>query len=124
MKSNLSIISLLVITHCFNAIAELNFNRDPFVKPTQISCNEQKEILLKQIQAWRFKGFIKQKSHYYPQIWLYSENHWLAINHEVPSHVLFPWFVQSWQNHKIVWQANLTDYCNETIEWMMSLNES
>lgn len=124
MKANLFIMGCLLIISCFNVIAELNFYRDPFVEPTQTSCNEQKEILLKQIQAWRFKGLIKHKSHYYPQIWLYSENQWLSINQEVQSKVLFPWFLQSWQNHKIVWQANLTDYCHETIEWTMSLNES
>lgn len=124
MKASLFIIGCSLIINCFNTIAELNVYRDPFVESKQLSCNEQKEILIKQIQAWQFKGLIQHKSYHFPQIWLYSENQWFAINQEVQSKVLFPWFVQSWQNHKIVWQANLADYCHETIEWTMSLNES
>ncbi|OCG13312.1 hypothetical protein A9G24_07775 [Gilliamella sp. App6-5] len=98
-------------------------DRDPFQQNYSVSCSEQTALLLEQIQVWHFKGLMKQIDQQYQQIWLASDNQWLAITDNVVPNVLFPWSVQSLLNDKIMWQADLPDYCHNTVSWTMSFNE-
>lgn len=123
MKSSIMIGMGLLMINCWIAVANTSFIRDPFEQPDQLSCNEQITTLLKQIQVWKFKGFIKQFDNHFQQIWLVSENQWLAISENVIPNVLFPWHIQSIFTDKIVWQASLSMYCHDVISWTMQLNE-
>jgi hypothetical protein len=96
---------------------------DPFQQHYRVSCSEQTTLLLEQIQAWHFRGFMKQIDQNYQQIWLASDNRWLAITDNTVPNVLFPWYVQSSLNDKIIWQADLPDYCHNIVLWTMLLNE-
>lgn len=122
MKINFFIAQFLLLISSFSR-GDDGVNRDPFLPSQQMACSEQQESLLKQIKVWQFKGIIAQANNSYHQIWLYSENQWLSITDDIVPHVLFPWFIQSLQNNQIIWQANLTNYCHDTVQWMMQLNE-
>ncbi|MWN32761.1 hypothetical protein GQ597_02310 [Gilliamella sp. Pra-s65] len=108
---------------CFDLKADKPLERDPFQPYYSISCSEQTEQLLEQIQIWHFRGIMKQIDQNYQQIWLVSDNQWLAITDDAVPNVLFPWHVQSLLNDKIIWQANLPDYCHNTVSWTMPINE-
>jgi hypothetical protein len=115
-------ISLLIVI-CFELKADVSLERDPFQQNYSVSCSEQTALLLEQIQVWHFRGSMNQIDQNYQQIWLTSENQWLAITDDVVPNVLFPWRLQSLLNDKITWQADLPDYCHSTVSWTMSLNE-
>ncbi|OCG44286.1 hypothetical protein A9G35_08615 [Gilliamella sp. Choc5-1] len=108
---------------CFDLKADKSLERNPFQPYYSVSCSEQSEQLLEQIQAWHFRGIMKQLDQNYQQIWLTSNNQWLAITDDEVPNVLFPWHVQSLLNNKIIWQADLPDYCHHTISWTMPINE-
>lgn len=123
MRISIIIAIGVLITNCWVALVNASLIRDPFEQPEQLPCNEQTEMLLKQIQVWQFKGVIKQFNDYYQQIWLLSDNQWLAISGDVIPNRLFPWYVQSLFTDKIIWQANLPEYCHDPLLWTMHLTE-
>ena len=95
--------------------------RDPFLQIIELGCQEQTDLLNKQLQAWQFRGSIQRVN--YQQIWLLSDNDWLAITNNNIPHVLFPWTIQAVLSDKILWQANLSEYCNHKIIWAMPLTK-
>ncbi|WP_085246751.1 hypothetical protein [Gilliamella mensalis] len=113
----------LLFAICFELKAYMPLERDPFQQNYSVSCSEQIALLLEQIQVWHFKGVMKQPDDYYQQIWLISDNQWLAITNDAVPNVLFPWSVESVLNDKIMWQADLPDYCHNNVSWTMLLNE-
>lgn len=116
-----SLIFIMMI--CFNAYANNRLARDPFNLTDSISCNEQTDQLLAQIQRWQLKGIIQSQDNNYYQIWLTSTQQWLAImNNEIPP-ILLPWQIKTLTNENIVWQANLAQYCQDSIVWTMPLNK-
>ncbi|OCG02323.1 hypothetical protein [Gilliamella sp. wkB112] len=122
MKPQLAMVVLLIFSElCINIRVALA--RDPFMQSYQISCDEQATNLLKQIQVWQFKGLIKNSDASYEQLWLFSDNQWLAITARVIPNILFPWQIQTLVTDKIVWQANLADYCHDVVLWTMQLNK-
>ncbi|NUF27486.1 hypothetical protein GA0061081_101114 [Gilliamella bombicola] len=108
---------------CFDLKANMPLERDPFQPYYSVSCSEQTEQLLEQIQIWHFRGVMKQIDQPYQQIWLSSNNQWLAITDDTVPNILFPWHMQSLLNDKIIWQADLPNYCHQTVSWTMPLNE-
>jgi hypothetical protein len=123
MKPYLYKYIVLFCAICFELQANILLESDPFQQHYRVSCSEQTTLLLEQIQAWHFRGFMKQIDPNYQQIWLASDNHWLAITDNTVPNVLFPWYVQSSLNDKIIWQADLPDYCHNIVLWTMLLNE-
>ncbi|OCG22533.1 hypothetical protein [Gilliamella sp. App4-10] len=101
----------------------MSLERNPFQQNHSVSCSEQTALLLEQIQVWHFRGLMKQIDQNYQQIWLVSDNQWLAITDDKVPNVLFPWYVQSLLNDKIKWQADLPDYCHNNVSWTMPINE-
>lgn len=116
-----SLIFIMMI--CFNADANHRLARDPFNLTDLISCTEQTNQLLAQIQSWQLSGIIQSQHNNYYQIWLTSTQQWLAIiNSEIPT-MLLPWQIKTLTNDNVVWQANLAQYCQDSIVWMMPLNK-
>lgn len=122
MKLLLAMIVLLIFNGWF-INARLALARDPFMQSFQMPCKEQATNLLKQIQVWQFKGLIKNNDSSYEQLWLFSDNQWLAITAGIIPNVLFPWQIQTLVADKINWQANLADYCDDVVLWTMQLNK-
>lgn len=106
----------------FYVNADNTLSRDPFNQLFPISCNEQADTLLKQIQSWQLKGMIKQQNSNYHQIWLHSNQQWLTITNKKVPHVLFPWQIQAFLSDKVIWQANLALPCKDSLAWTMSFN--
>lgn len=114
----------LLLIICGAIQANTQINRDPFKQSELLSCDEQADFLLKQIQVWQFKGMIKQSVNSYQQIWLTSQNQWLAITTNTVPNVLFPWQIQSIVSDKVIWQAEMPEHCRDLVLWTMQLNES
>ncbi|OCG07665.1 hypothetical protein A9G13_05455 [Gilliamella sp. wkB178] len=122
----MKLLLVMVLLLIFNGLyinTGLGLVRDPFTPFYQMSCDEQATNLLKQIQVWQFKGLIKNSDASYEQLWLFSDNQWLAITAGVIPNVLFPWQIQTLFTDKIVWHANLADSCEESVLWTMPLNK-
>ena len=122
MKPQLVMVVLLIFSGLYMNTG-IALVRDPFTPSYQMPCDEQATNLLKQIQVWQFKGLIKNSDTSYEQLWLSSDNQWLAITAGVIPNVLFPWQIQTLVADKIVWQANLADYCHDVVLWTMQLNK-
>lgn len=114
MKPQLVMVVLLIFSGLYMNTG-MALVRDPFTPSYQMPCDEQATNLLKQIQVWQFKGLIKNSDTSYEQLWLSSDNQWLAITAGVIPNVLFPWQIQTLVADKIVWQANLADYCHDVV---------
>ncbi|KFA59443.1 hypothetical protein A9G48_06830 [Gilliamella sp. wkB18] len=123
MKNYLYIGLVSVSISYFNVYAEQKIIRDPFYPQYQTSCHEQKNTLFNQIQTWQYKGHIRHNDKNYQQIWLASQNEWLDILGDMDPNILSPWQIHSLLNDKIIFQAMLPQYCQESISWTISLNE-
>lgn len=96
-------------------------SRDPFLQKIELGCQEQTDLLNMQIQVWQFRGSIQRVD--YQQLWLSSESDWLAITDNNVPHVLFPWEIETALSDKILWRANLPEYCNDKVLWTMPLTK-
>jgi hypothetical protein len=123
MSRFLAVIFCASIFSCFNTHADNAFSRDPFEQTIALNCQRQTELLNKQIQEWQFKGIIQHIDSDYQQIWLSSDGGWLAITNNAVPHVLFPWMIQAVLSDKILWQANLPEYCHHQVLWTMQLTQ-
>ena len=123
MNYYLIISYFLLMIYCFNVNADIHLTRDPFLQTINFSCQEQTDLLNKQIQVWQYKGYIHRVENHYQQLWLFSENNWLAITDNTVPHILFPWTVSAVLDDKLLWQASLPNYCNHTVLWTMPLTK-
>lgn len=108
-----------LMSYCFTIYAD--DRRDPFLQTIELGCQEQTDLLNKQIQAWQFRGSIECAN--YQQVWLLLDSDWLAITNNNVPHILFPWTIQAVMSDKILWQANLPEYCNHKVLWTMPLTK-
>lgn len=122
MNRHLIALTLFMICYC-KIYADQIIRRDPFLPTIELNCQEQTDLLTKQIQVWQFKGTIQGVNSGYQQIWLSTDRDWLAITDNNLPHILFPWTIQAVFSDKILWQANLPEYCNHKVLWTMPLTK-
>lgn len=116
----LVILSNIIMCFYVNAVIQ----RDPFKQIYQNSCQDQVEALLKQLQAWRFKGVIFSANNDYQKVWLFSQNEWIeADTFQIPTQLL-PWKIDVITTDSITWQAKLADFCDSTLSWTMALDQT
>ncbi|WP_392561703.1 hypothetical protein RHO12_11350 [Orbus sturtevantii] len=111
---------ILLILICTKIVRSTEKN--PFLFPPVLSCDELKDKLIVQLNLWQYRGYVKlcrTKQQQTTTVWLSSQQDWLTINDLLTPTLLMPWLITSISSTQITWQASLPSYCHSQVIFNM-----